>query len=296
MRGMKWLSLTATLAGLGAAFACSSSSPPVPDATVQAFCADWATAYCQPTLCEFQVANCQSYQSNVCAQFASQATSAGYRAYNQPAGKACIAAINAAFSPNASTVSAATLQSLSTQCNAAFVGTQAVQQVCTTSFDCQAGLVCGTVPNETPKCGEPTPKQIGDACGDPGDQCPADAYCAFIPNVGPQCTAYAPGATVNQGATCSATTACSGNPFFCAGNCSEPTSGAPSLVCDLYPPVQCVASLSFGRGGADCGGIDGTNPASTVVADAGVQDANPPGDSSIVLADASVNDGSTGDN
>jgi hypothetical protein len=308
MKAILWIGPLAGLLGT-IAVACSSSPPPPPDATIAQFCSDWGSAYCQPSLCQFDVASCVTYQTGVCNQFAAQATSSGNRVYSQPVGKACIDAINTTFAPTAQTVTAAALNTLSATCNAAFVGSQAAGASCSGNFDCQSGLICGTAP-QAAQCGPATAKTLGEACGDPGDTCAVNTACTSTSN-GPTCTA-APGVgslcttsaecgngnfcddgicatDLSQGMACAPTAACTGNPVFCAGNCNVGT-GAPALLCDVYPPAQCVSELSFARGSADCNGIAGLNLPVTV-ADAGV---TTPIDSGSSTGDGATGDSSTG--
>jgi hypothetical protein len=269
------------------AIACSSTpTPPPPDSTLTEFCTDWAAAYCQISLCNFDLDTCESFQTGVCTSFATAAEASGLRQYSQPSGLACVKALQGAFVGSSSSVSAATLASIDTICNDAFVGSQVVQKPCTDTYDCSTGLVCATVPGESSVCGVSSPKTLGDPCADPGDTCTGDSYCAAS-SLGPTCVA-----TPASGTACSAAIPCGTGDYCAAGTCQAlatvgQTCAATSdcvagLYCDLYPPAACTNGLTFARGSIDCQGIAGSDELPpTTIADAGVADSNPsptPGD------------------
>ena len=93
MRGAKWLSLGAMVAGLGAAFACSSSTPAAPYPDAASFCSALANAECQVTAaCGSSLSDsaCESTETTNCTNAASAATATGKRTYQQGNAKACI--------------------------------------------------------------------------------------------------------------------------------------------------------------------------------------------------------------
>jgi hypothetical protein len=271
---------------------CSSSSTPPPDGTVDEFCADWAKALCQVP-CNFDVMACVTFQTSACQSFvASLQQSGSTRQYSQPNGKACIDALNSAYGGGVTMVSAATLAMTSATCNRVVVGSQATNKACTDDNDCANGLVC-TPYNGGKLCGPLTARNVGDPCGDPGDSCQGDSYCAAQAGAAPQCVA-----TPATGGACSATIPCGSSNRCVGGTCqaratsgqacssnSDCASSAP--YCDTYPPAACTTGLSFARGSIDCNGILGTDEPGSAGNDAGAgnTDAAPEG---AAQAEASV--------
>lgn len=247
------------------AAACSNSSPPVPDQNENEFCADWAKAICQLANgpCDFVQGACTTYQTGVCMNFVNGAQS-GTRQYNQGNGKACIDALNKAYGNTPSSISASMLASVRSTCNRVVVGNQQSDQSCTGDADCSGTLICASLVGQSGSvCAAVTQKSAGDICGDPGDQCQGDSYCAPQAGVAPKCIP-----TPGTGASCSATIPC-GSSDRCVnatcqvravsgGSCSSSDDCAASApYCDTYPPAACTSGLSFARGSIDCNGIAG---------------------------------------
>ena len=247
------------------AAACSLSTAPPPDQDITEFCDDWAKAICQLSNgpCYFDESVCAAYQNTVCMNFVNAAQSST-RQYNQSGGKKCIDALNAAYGGSPSAISASTLADLNATCEKAIVGNQALNQACSSDNDCAGSLVCApVVGTSASQCvSGVTQKTAGAVCADPGDQCPADFYCAPQSNGSPTCIP-----TPTTGA-CSAAVPCDSSETCIKGTCQArllvgatctssdecPTS-AP--YCDLYPPAQCTNGLSFARGSDDCNGTAG---------------------------------------
>jgi hypothetical protein len=114
-------------------------------------------------------------------------------------------------------------------------------------------------------CASVTAKAPGDICGDPGDQCQGDSYCAPKPMAAPLCVP-----TPAMGASCSASVPCGSSDRCENGTCQpralsgEPCSSnadcaASAPYCDTYPPAACTNGLTFARGSIDCNGIAGTD-------------------------------------
>ncbi|MGO8994152.1 MAG: Dickkopf N-terminal cysteine-rich domain-containing protein [Polyangiaceae bacterium] len=304
---MRLLLRIAPVAGLVTmiAAACSSPAPPPPDATVSAFCNDWAAAYCQIQACNFDSTTCTTAQLTYCNEFATQAQASGTRQYNQPNGLACIQALNAAFGNNPANVPASTLLQLEVTCGDAFIGNVQPGNSCSSNYDCVSPNICASVPGEEAQCGPQSSKSLGDACADPGDQCSGASYCAVVTGLGPKCVA-----AQAQGSQCTSSTVC-GADAYCVGGtcqplgsqgavCSNDLQCTPGLYCDLYPPAACVTELTFARGSDDCNGIAaGIGPANpgTTIADAGIADSSSPTvDSSTPATDSStpITDSATG--
>ena len=239
--------------------------PPPPDQTASEFCADYAKAICQigGGACNFDVAACATFQTGQCMSNVAGAQTAT-RQYNQPNGKACVDALNGAYGGNPSSIDSQTLLMVDVKCNKVVVGNQASDKPCTGDNDCAGDLICAPLLGQSSSvCASITKKNSGDICGDPGDQCQGDSYCAAQTGAAPQCIATpAVGGACSQTIPCGASNRCvngqcaarAGMGAACATN-DDCTSG----FCDTYPPAQCATEVSFGRGGDDCKGILGTN-------------------------------------
>ncbi len=270
-------------AGLGSlatatiAAACTVSPPPPPDQSASEFCADYAKALCQiSSVCQFDASACTTFQTAECMTNVANAQT-GTRQYNQPNGKACIDALNAdgAYGGSPSMITAASLASISAICNKVVVGSQATNKPCTGDNDCSGTLVCASY-GTSQLCAPIVQKNLGDICGDPGDECQGDSYCAMQTGAAPQCVA-----TPTTGQSCSAAIPC-GTSDRCENGTCQPRAGVgdpcttsddcgpAAPYCDTYPPATCVSALTFARGSYDCSGILGTNePGSPSSTDAG---------------------------
>jgi hypothetical protein len=257
--------------GVSAANGCSSSANPYPDTA--SYCSAYAKAICQiSSTCQFDASTCQSYQASQCNTAAAQAVSAG-RQYNSNNVQPCLNAVNAAYGGSSvASVSAGTIASYTATCDKVFGGTAGHHSACVVDSDCSTnGDVCAAAPASSNKtCVTPTPKQLGDACADPGDQCPASAYCQAQTGTS-TCVAAATG-----GQPCSATTPCDGSDHCVNGTCqalagqgqqctsnSDCSQASGKLFCDQYtvPPTApipiCVSAYTFARGSVDCLGFEG---------------------------------------
>jgi hypothetical protein len=268
--------------GLGAiVVACSLSISPPPDDNVTDFCNDWAKAKCQVGSgpCAFPEAPCAAYQTTQCMNFVSAAQS-GTREYKQSNGKACIDALNSAYGGGQTSISASTLLNVDAICGKVVVGSQALNQSCTGDNDCSGSLVCAPVvgQNQSVCVSAATPKDAGDFCADPGDECQGDSYCAAQAGGAPQCVPTPP-----TNAPCSAATPCGSSDTCQNGICvarggsgatctssADCASSAP--YCDTYPPAACTTGITFGRGGYDCNGIAGLSSSAGGQADAASED------------------------
>jgi hypothetical protein len=283
---------------------CATSTTP-PDQSVDEFCTNWAKAYCQlgNGACNFDATSCEQYQDTVVCPAFVNSLQGGTRTYSQANGAACIAAINDVFGGSPSAVSISAWLNVQSTCGRIVSDNLTTDKPCTTDADCAQGLVCANeVGTTTSVCASQTPIALGNICGDPGDQCQDNAYCAPQSGAAPLCVA-----TPGPGGTCSATVPC-GTGYTCVtiGSTSTcQTAGAlgascssndqcASGFCDLYPPAACTNGLSFARGSADCEGIAGTSESSggeggvTVGAEAGAEAGASTG------AEASVSDAPTG--
>jgi hypothetical protein len=255
-------------AGLSA-YGCSSSTNPYPDAS--SFCTAYAKAICQvSTACQFDASQCQTYQQKQCGLQAEQAVAAGTRAYSAGNVQACIDAVTSAY--KSASVDAATYESVSATCAKVFVGSAGEGASCKVNGDCAvSGEICASTPGQAAVCAKPTPKDLNAACADPGDQCPANAYCNAQTL---KCTA-----AQSAGQSCnSETLPCDGGSHCVSGtcvslgssqaSCSSDTDCGSGLFCDPYTSPQapgqvCVSQLGFGRASNDCLGIEGQTGSSS---------------------------------
>jgi hypothetical protein len=246
--------------------ACSigSSSPP-PDQSVSEFCADWAKAICQLSngQCAFSQSVCATYQTSVCMAYVNTAQS-GTREYRQSSGKACIDALNSAYGNNPSSISAMVLANVNSTCSKAVSGNQQSDQPCTGDTDCSGSLVCAPILGQSGSvCASVNKKNLGDICGDPGDTCQGDSYCAPQPGAAPKCVATpSTGSSCSMGIPCGSSNRCLNGtcqPRGAAGDPCTTNDDCSTLVpyCDTYPPAGCAKGLSFARGSIDCNGIAG---------------------------------------
>ena len=244
------------------------ASPAPPDQSVSDFCSDYAKAICQISsgVCNFEAAPCITFQTDQCTTNVAAAQTAT-RMYNQPNGKACIDALNAAYGQNGgnpSTIDSATLLMVEAKCNKVVVGDVASDKACAGDNDCSGDLICAPLLGQSGSvCASVTKKNLGDICGDPGDQCQGSSYCAAQTGAAPQCVATPP-----VGGTCSSTIPCGASNRCVGGKCAAradlgatcaTNDDCTSGFCDTYPPAQCSSGLSFGRGSDDCKGIAGMN-------------------------------------
>jgi hypothetical protein len=252
---------------LAATAACTVSSPS-PYAQVSEYCTAYAKAVCQiSATCQFAASTCEAYQTSQCTVQAAQAMAA--RAYVPGNVKPCIDALNAAYGNGATSVTIAQLTNIDSVCAKVFPGAAAEGAPCMTAADCvTTGAVCASAPGITGQtCALPTQKQLNDVCADPGDVCPANAYCAPMAGtskcvaaqmIGQACSATQPCDTADycDRGTCAALAA-QGAPCATSANC------APGLFCDTYTSATvgtaCVTAYTFARGSVDCEGFEGNS-------------------------------------
>ena len=262
--------------GIVATAACSSSSSgnSNPYEHQSDFCTAVANAECQETgdnNCSIAVdqMQCVTYRTSECMQGhiilsnlpSSDTTS---RTYTPDNAKACIDALNGAFS-NVQIKYDDLFKSggLIDTCEHVFVGNAGDGSGCHTDYDCTVnGEVCAPIVGEsTGACAKPTPKMLNEACADPGDECAPSTYCA-VPSGGslPKCIASA---DTNQ--SCSTSDECVAADYCAPNQKCQPrvqSGGAcltnddcqTGLFCD--PDVlQCKGSFGFVSGSPDCNGF-----------------------------------------
>jgi hypothetical protein len=251
-----------------AASGCDLTSSSPPDETISELCTDWGKAICQvgSGACDFDVTSCAAYQTGVCQTYVGT-LQGGTRQYSQANGAACIKELNDIYGGSPSTIPATSLLQQQAICARVIVGGQPVDQACMVDADCANGLVCAPAVfgGSSNVCATVMPIQLGDICGDPGDQCQGDSYCqAQGSGQAPQCvTTPAAGDGCSTSVPCGTGDVCSGDAGICvaastSGACSTNAECA-SGYCDLNPPAACTDGLSFARGSDDCNGIAGVS-------------------------------------
>jgi Dickkopf N-terminal cysteine-rich region len=235
---------------------------------VSGYCSAYAKAICAiGSTCQFETSTCETYQTTQCTTAASAAMD-GTRQYTSTNVQACINALNGAYGGSPTSISASSLQGVATACNEVFVGTSALMGPCKNNYDCAtSSQICASAPGQSAVCTTATPKLLGQACADPGDQCPAGAYCA--PQSGTSTCVMAPAA----GSACSSSEMC-GSSGTCLNGvcqavgqvgaiCNTDADCSSGLFCDTYveppyiPSPVCSNALTFASGSKDCLGIDG---------------------------------------
>jgi hypothetical protein len=167
----------------------------------------------------------------------------------------------------------ADLDDLTDKCAYVFQGTVASGAPCTIKYECKdKNQICDTK-NGTSLCSTKVQKSKGQPCGNHGEYCTDDSYCAMDATTGSY-TCMAKGA---QGAACSATVPCIdtlrcdasglctmliGQGMFCG---SSADCVATASYCDPYNSCKCDPGLSFATGAVTC--VDyGGSPNSNVPA------------------------------
>jgi hypothetical protein len=219
--------------------------------------------------------DCQTYRESQCEQGAivmpfPGSGSALQRTYTSGNVKACIDALNSAFTPDSSGVNTISFSqlfgsgNLVDTCEAVFVGSAGNGATCTTKYDCTAsGETCAPVLGESMgQCATPTTKMLGDACADPGDTCSSGTYCQSTAGGLPKCVAaLATGTACDSTDQCAATDHCAGSVCTAlsgpGGACGSNADCDPNQdpLCDLYAGGECEKGLILGGGSYDCKGF-----------------------------------------
>jgi hypothetical protein len=191
------------------------------------------------------------------------------RVYNSHNVQPCIDAVNGAYGNGPTSVTLAQLTNIDSVCARVFPGAAAEGAPCTTAADCTtSGAVCASAPGiSSPICAQPTPKQINDICADPGDECPANAYCAPQAGTSKCVPAQMPGQACSATQPCDSADYC-GNGICAAlasqgAPCTTSANCSPGLFCDTYTSATvgtaCVTAYTFARGSVDCEGFEGNS-------------------------------------
>ncbi|HSY25410.1 MAG TPA: hypothetical protein VK841_24970 [Polyangiaceae bacterium] len=256
---------TALFAAASALAGCSPAPTANPLADVAGFCQEKATAECQiAPLCAIDPMTCTNARDSLCMSDATSATASGVRTYDAANAKACLDAVNRAYSGNqAIVIPYATLEgpgSTTDLCNRVFTGNLGINTVCQTDYDCAGAAICApVVPGSTTHvCANPVTVTMDGFCDNPGSMCATDLYCAVQTSGAGQCEPAAGlGASCADGVACVSEALCGASQTCIArqpsgGGCSSDAQCAPTApYCDPASNV-CAAGLTFAQGGTDC--------------------------------------------
>lgn len=246
-------------------------------ATTSDFCMQYAEALCQVTVpCGASMSTCVTYQESQCTASATAATTGTKRMYVPGNAAACINAVSAAFGGAHPDISVQTMANIKLACGYVFQGTAvALKDPCTTQFDC-AGTTNGSIICDKGFCATQASTAADQPCGNPGQVCVANYYCAANGGGVQVCTAAAA-----NGALCSDTVPCAQNLRCLSGTCtmqvasgsmcgsdSDCASAAPYCAPYVHPNV-CTLSLNFSTGSPSCNCFTAGDCGSTGVGGAG---------------------------
>jgi hypothetical protein len=229
-------------------------------ATTADFCTEYATAVCQiATNCGVPLATCTAHQESVCTAMAASATADGMRVFTPGNVGDCINKLNAAYG-STSPITPSTMASIELACNYVFQG-KGVQltSTCTTQFDC-AGTTNGSIICDANShlCATSTSAALGAQCGNAGQGCAQDSYCA--PNASNVLLCTAEG---KSGDSC-ATAPCNHSYRCAAGTCTDLVQAAGTCAtnsdcasaapyCNPYTnPPTCGTGLQFAAQSPSC--------------------------------------------
>lgn len=257
-----WLLGSAFVAALAVACSSSSAANPFPD--VSSFCTAVATAECNnvAAVCGNSADTCKTARTAHCNSLASGGASTETdlfgvtgtsRKYSSDNVQACIDQVNKIYAQRV--IAPADFKATQAICNKVFQGTADKNQACTVDADCLGSFIC-----DKKFCATKVDKALSDPCGNPGDICDDNSYCASgTPNV---CTARG---KLND--PCSADKPCTKD-LYCLGVCtakkasgstcnasSDCSDAAP--FCDPNNNMKCDAGISFAVGATACKAFGG---------------------------------------
>jgi hypothetical protein len=233
--------------------------------TTADFCTQYADAICQiASGCGASMSGCVTYQEAQCAMNAARATSNGKRVYTPGNASACINAVSSAYGGSNPVITVQTMTNITLACEYVFQGNaKLLTDACTTQFDC-AGATNGSIICDKSFCAmTASPTAAGQPCGNPGQVCVTDNYCAANASGVQVCTADAVSGAACGSTPCAQNLRCSNgicttllpSGSVCAANSDCASSAA---YCDPYvnPPV-CTMALNFSTGSPSCNCIAG---------------------------------------
>jgi len=246
----KWLGLLGAgvvlAAGAASAIGCSSSETDKYP-SVDSFCAARAQEECKAAdECGTQVAVCLSQRKASCTS----SPAATSRPYHSGNAQGCIDKTHDTYAKD--TITPDDLAALQTECDKVFQGSATSLGRCDTTQDCSGDLVC-----DKSVCAKRVEKNPGDFCGNPGEVCGGESYCATTAGA-LQCV---PRKALNE--VCDAKIAPCQTTLRCNGSCqaraesgqacaTDDDCAADAPYCDPANGNKCDKGLRFGPGLTAC--------------------------------------------
>ena len=269
--GMAFFAAASALAG------CSPAATANPLADIAGFCQEKATAECQiAALCTIDPTTCTNARDSLCMSDATSATASGVRTYDEANAKACLDAVNHAYSGDqAIFIPYATIEgpgSTTDLCNRVFTGNLALHTICQTDYDCAGSAICvPAIPGSTSHvCEDAVTVTMGGLCDNAGSTCATDLYCAVQTSGLAECEPAAGlGASCADGVACVSEALCGASQTCIArqqsgGGCSSDDQCATAApYCDPADSV-CSLGLTFAAGSNDCVAFIHPGPGPTV--------------------------------
>ncbi|HLK91833.1 MAG TPA: hypothetical protein VKZ18_18220 [Polyangia bacterium] len=231
--------------------------------TVADFCTNYANAICQiaTTPCGLTMDACTTYQTGQCMAMATAATTGTKRIFTPGNTGDCINKLKSAYG-STNPITPATMASINLACQYVFQGPgKTLTDSCTTQFDCagatNGSIICDQAHN---LCATSQTVSGTGQCGEVGDVCSANFYCAMNSSGVSLCTAAG---TSTAASACNATMPCDSNSRCASGTCmplvkageacgvdSDCASGG---YCDHFGgSPTCDDGLLFSKGSQTC--------------------------------------------
>jgi len=226
------------------------------------FCAQKAAAECQVTgRCVSDMTMCLSQRMDACTQFAADAKASGKRVFVPGNVGDCINKTKSIYAK--ANITPTDMATLMDACSYVFQGKGAVSlDMCDNKYDCAGKVICDKM-----FCA--TSKSVSTGCGNPGDTCPSNQYCA--PNMASLLVCTPKGMS---GATCDTSTPCIDSLRCSGGSCTDRVkAGDPCLgdfdcpttapYCDPFAGNKCDPGLSFSANSPSCAPYGGSSSTGT---------------------------------
>jgi hypothetical protein len=225
------------------------------------FCAQKADAECQVTsICLTDASLCKMQRQTLCTMFATNAKASGKRVFVPGNVADCINKTKDAFKKT-SPITPSDMATVDEACNYVFQGKGVVNvDMCDVKFDCANKVIC-----DKGFCA--TQKNVTSGCGNPGDVCPSDQYCAQNMS-----SVYVCMPKGMSGTACDGTKPCVDSLRCAGGSCTDRVASGGTCAsnadcatsapfCDPYAGNKCDLGLSFASGSPSCSAFGGTTGA-----------------------------------
>jgi hypothetical protein len=241
---------------------CSGGGSGSPETLTQ-FCSDYAAAICQIAVnpCGLSMDACTTYQTGQCMAMASAATTGTKRVFTPGNTGDCINKLKSAFG-STNPITPATTASINLACQYVFQGPgKTLTDTCATQFDCAGATNGSIICDQAHKlCAMSQTVSGTGQCGEVGDVCSTNFYCAMNSSGVSLCTAAG---TSTAASPCSATMPCDSNsrcatgtcmPLVKAGEaCTFDSDCASGGYCDHYGgSPTCDDGILFSKGSQTC--------------------------------------------